>query len=171
MHALVLERERGLLECGLVRVVAMEVELRLLDRVRAEHLLQRLDVRVLVVGHRLQEHPRLEVLDEALLVLGDGGLVVERRLEVLERQRVVEDPDVTLAELGGRTVPGRKRHRRRRQCSEDGAAADDCATGEAGATQERRPGVAVECVHRLGGGLPHGTVHVDVFQVEFVRHD
>ena len=85
----VLEDLGGRHELRLVRVRALEVELRRLDSGAAECALQERDVRGLVLGDDACELADLPA--EATLA---DGLRVERRLEVLERQREVQDRDV-----------------------------------------------------------------------------
>ncbi len=72
-----------------------EVELRLLDRAVAESLLEELDVRLLVRGHGPEE-VLLDALAEEPLApaVVPRGLDVEIALQVLEREREVQDPDV-----------------------------------------------------------------------------
>ena len=85
----VLERDRGRPERLRVVGGAAEVEARLLDRVAAQRLLERLDVGALVAaddGGLLLE-PAVQRADAL-------GLGVEGGLRVLERQREVEDRDV-----------------------------------------------------------------------------
>jgi hypothetical protein len=166
----VLERERRLQELRLARVVAVEVELRLLDGVLAQDLLERLDMRVLVVGDGLQEHARLGAREERVAALVCRRFVVERRLQVLQRQRVIQNPEVALAELRRRTVPGAERHGARRQRSEQRAPADHCAAGDARAAQELRARVAVKRIHRLGRGFRHCAADVDRCEVQLLAH-
>ena len=71
-----------------------------------------------------------------------GRAVVEGRLEVLERERVVEDADIALAELGRGATATRRRKRARGERSEQRAAADGRAAGNRGLAQERRTRVA-----------------------------
>ena len=58
-HTRVLQHLRRHLELVLVRDGVAEVELRLLDRLRAQDALERLHVRRLVRGHRGRERPHL----------------------------------------------------------------------------------------------------------------
>ena len=86
LDAGVLERERGRRELGLVGRRVREVESRRLHRSGAERSLEEADVRRLVGADELRE--RADHARESALF---DGLLVERRLEVLERQREVED--------------------------------------------------------------------------------
>src|SRR6478735_6404498 len=70
---------------------ALEVEARALDGLGTEHALERRDVRVLVARDDGGEAP-----DRTGVAADAQRLVVERGLEVLERERVVEDLDVVL---------------------------------------------------------------------------
>ena len=91
-----------------------EVELRLGDRVVAQRLREVLDMRLLVPedGHQevLLALAEVELPTAAVL----RGLLVEVALQVLQREREVEDPDVT----GVRTMPADARcdHRRTASC-------------------------------------------------------
>jgi hypothetical protein len=97
----VLQRDRRLDERRFLRGGAAEVDLRSGDRFLAERLLQVGDVGVLVGRRGLEEDLGLLVLDERFLLLVGGGLVVEDRLQVLERQGEVEDSDVAFPKLAG----------------------------------------------------------------------
>ena len=119
--ARVLERHGGLEERGLRARRALEVELRGLDGLRAERALEELDVRVLVVRDGLGE---LDGLAGELAAL--DGLGVEGGLEVLEREREVEDVDV--ARRGTR----RSGQRAGGQCTQQRGSADQGAAAEQG---------------------------------------
>src|SRR5262249_33936422 len=96
---------------------------------------------VLIGGGRLPGYARLALLDEGAPALVRGRLVVERRLQVLERQREIEHADVALAEFGGR---GALRCHRARGCkgADQGAAADHRTPGDASLPEEPEAGVA-----------------------------
>ena len=112
-----------------------------------ERALEALDVSLLVADDGVEEHLRLGVEEPAAAVVG-LGLVVERRLEVLEGQGVVEDADVALAEalrratatlaLGGGGVADR-----RDESADQGPSADDGSAGDAGLLEEVEPRVAL----------------------------
>ena len=89
-----------------LRVLERELRLRRLGRRAAELLGRRGErVDVLLLGVR-------DVLDQrevvALEQAAAGRVVVEGRLEVLERQRVIDDPEVALAELRGHVLTARR---------------------------------------------------------------
>src|SRR3954466_13571548 len=84
-HAGVLERVRGLQELRATARRAVEVELRRRGGDAAERLAQGGDVRRLVARDLAGE-----LADVAVEATGVDGLLVERGLEVLERQRILE---------------------------------------------------------------------------------
>jgi len=133
--ALVLEYEGGLQEIAAVVVGAAEVELRALDRVAPERTLEELDVRPLV---------GCDELGERELIAGHAGLghglLVERRLQVLEGEGEVQDRPV---------VGGCARRGKRRQRAEGGAAGDDRTAEYTGLAQECRAGIGVYSLRRL----------------------
>ena len=91
----VLERDRGGPERARVVGRPAEVEAGLLDRVVAERLLEGRDVRALVGA----DDPRL--LGQRAVQRPDAlGLRVEARLQILEREREIEDRDVVASLLG-----------------------------------------------------------------------
>ena len=136
-HARVLEHLCRLAERRCVLGRALEVEPRLLDRSRAEGLLECGDVGPLVCTDDPRERPRGRPR-----VLPSARLGVERRLEVLERQRVVQDRDVTRCCCPGGCG----------ECAECGAASDDPA--DASVVFRRKPARVsanlLQVVHRLG---------------------
>src|SRR5215210_1361814 len=150
--ARVLEHLRRGHELRLVRRRPLEVEHGLLDGSGAESLLQERDVSVLMGGDDTRELPHLAG-EPALR----HRLVVEGRLEVLERQREVEDRDVA----GG---DGCRRHLR--DDAEERAAADERACAQAGLAQKRPARVAVDVDRRLADS----TVGVELFQAGKTRH-
>src|SRR3954454_22837984 len=88
-----------------------------------------------------------ERADVAVEAAERESLPVERRLEVLERQRVLEDRDVARGRLG-RNGGGRRGGRAAREAAEQAGAEQGAAGGEAGCLQEVRAVVA--------GGSPRG---------------
>ena len=104
----VLDRGRELQHLG--RVLERELRHRGL-RDRPAELLRgrgkRVDVLLLDLADALDQRQVVALEQSAL-----GDVVVERGLEVLERQRVVDDPEVALAELRGRVLRA-GRHRAR----------------------------------------------------------
>ena len=84
-----------------------------------------------------EERLRVRIGDLAL----GGRLVVEGALEVLEREREVEDPDVALAERLGRRALGCG-ELGRNESSENRSPADSRATGYAGLAQEAEARIA-----------------------------
>ena len=128
-HGQVLEGDGGTPErVGVLRGAA-EVEARPLHRIRAEDLAKRLDVGPLVRA----DHARL-LREAAGQDTEPLGLPVERLLDVLEREGVVED----------RLVAALGRGLRRR-----GAHAEQRRPADHGAAQERRPRLAVQDGDRL----------------------
>src|SRR6201999_2110835 len=103
------------------------------DGLRAERLLQERDVGVLVGGGPLQEGRLLGAQRDLVL----GRLVVEGGLEVLEREGVVEDADVALAEFRRRTALAGGGHRTGRgEGGEQRARAHHGGAAKAGLLQE-----------------------------------
>jgi len=151
-HSGVFEDLGGRLELRLVGRGALEVELRALHSLRAKRSLEERDVGGLVPGNDGRELAHLST--EA--ALGDG-LVVERRLEVLERKREVEDRDV--ARCDSRTGD-------RREGAEEGASAEDCTGAKAGLAEE--PGARVDA--GLLSRLPNRAVRVQLFEGEEFGH-
>ena len=86
------------------------------------------------------------------------GLRVELGLEVLERQREVEDRDVARR--------NRRSRRKRRQRAHDGTAADDGACAEAGLAQKRCARGGIDVLR----GLLDGAVAVHVFERPEIGH-
>src|SRR5581483_7166358 len=101
---------RKALPCGLSRVPRLP-ENRRQGRERTRG--------VLVLGDGFQEGVALRAERQA----GQGCAVVEGGLEVLERQRVVQDADIAFAERRRGSPVGRQRERARGQSREHGAAA------------------------------------------------
>src|SRR6476661_4700619 len=148
----VLERLRGGLELGLVGGRTPEVELRPLDRGMTQSALQEAHVCDLVRLDDARELPELA----AELALGDS-LAVERRLQVLERQREVENRDVALRDTGTGD---------RRQSAEERDRACDGSGADAGLLQERCARVAVDVL----GVLTDRAVQIQLFQRGKKRH-
>src|SRR3954449_5969518 len=146
-HARVFENERRREERRLILVGALKIKRRGLHRLAAERLdglPQRRNVRRLVVGHERGEFERVAA-DRVRL---DGALV-ERGLQVLERQRVVEDLEVlSLRRLSGSQLG---QHR------EESARAENRSPADGGLAEERRAGITSD-----GGlGLGHPAVGVN----------
>ena len=152
----VLEHLSGRGERRRVRDGLAEVELRRLDRGRAERALEELHVRGLVLGDDLGE--LLEVRVGAVRGVRHG-LLVERGLEELERQREVQDVDVVLLGLLLRDRGLGDAERR-----EERATGDEPAAGDRAALDER---AAVDADGL--GGVADGAVGVDEVKVEQIR--
>ena len=99
------------------------------------------------------EQPREFELRPAQTAGGDG-FGVERRFEILERQRVLQNGDVLLLRGAG--------FRQLRQHAREEARADDRSAADRGLAEKVGTGVAVD--GRFG--LAHGTVDVDDGQIE-----
>ena len=159
VHAGVLEHERRLGEFGLMLGDALEVELRLLGRLAAEGALEQLDVGVLIGDHGVQELLELMMLDAASSV----SSVIERGLQVLQREGVVENANVALAERARRTAGSQRRARN--QGAQDGAAAEGSAAGHGALAQERHPGVTSGLLGRFTNcaiGIDGVEIHLHV---------
>ena len=124
----VLERLRELEERVVGGEGVAEVDLRSLHRLAAEvrdRRRQRVDVLVLVARDHLDERAEL-----ARRLQVREGLLVERRLQVLEREREVEDVQVALARLALRERPldeGAHRERPVGRAGGEGALRDEGA--------------------------------------------
>jgi hypothetical protein len=110
-------------------------------------------VRELVLRHDLREPERL-----AGQRPGGDRLGVERPLELLEREREVQDVDVTRR--------NRRAARDRRQSAREGAAVDHRADADAGLLQERRARAGVH----LPPALLDRAVAVQLVEAGQVRH-
>src|SRR6476646_2181301 len=149
-HPGVLERPGELQERPLVREHGAEADLRSRNRHAAEpvdRLGDRIDVGDLVVADLAHEPHRLAA---HVAALGDGARV-ERRLDVLEREREVEDVDAAAGLLRARAAHARP----------DGRAAEQRAGRQGAAGEERAARHAVDLDGRELGdrercGLGHG---------------
>lgn len=120
----------------------------------------------------LQERHRCGIGDRSVV----AGFVIERRLEILQRQREVQDPDVAaskrpwrptdLAMMLPTAAPMSMRRRRWGQNTESCAAAGQRTSGETGLTQKSRSSFALQS----GSCLLYCTVDIDIGDVQLVHH-
>src|SRR5271156_3431373 len=118
-------------------------------------------MRVLIARDHLQERGARRAERQAR----GGGTVVERGLQVLECERVVEDADVALAERSrGAPAAGRQRggSQRRQNC----AAAHDRAAGDSRLLQKAQARVAGYLV----GRFCDRAVDVDLVKIDLIAH-
>ena len=162
MHTRVLEHLCGLHEHFRIRVGFFEVEFRFGRGLGAERRLEEFDVRVLVSRDDLQERSGLRAEGQ----VGRGRAVVEGRLQVLQRERVVEDADVALAKRSRRTPAAAGSERAGRQCRQDRTAAHRGACRKTRLLQEAHARVTGHLVRRFSDRAVD--VHVD--EIDLITH-